>query len=237
VVHVLLRFCFSRLQTFLFLLSLLTPAFCSAAESSPTLIATAMGAQLYAHQAKDSEIITNLEKGEELLAVGQAIGTSLWYMVKTPKGAIGWVQSGDVSGVSLPEDPMTIDPGLTIPGSQPVPAEAYDQPGIITQLGYQGPGGHPGPLIPEEQKVAGKNIDLQRIGSRSSVPYQVFGQEARNLVQCVAQADAADQTRWNKACAIQGKPRGCALLAPVAVDLDQAHRAYIDECYKHFPEH
>ena len=172
-----------------------------------------------------------------MLPVGQAIGAGLWYMVKTPKGAIGWVQSADVSGVSLPEDPMTIGPGLTIPGSQPVPAGAYDQPGMITQPGYQGPGGHPGPMTPEEQKAAGKNIDLQRIESRANGPYQVIGPEVRNFAQCVAQADAADQTRWTKTCAIQGKPRGCALLAPVAAGLDQAHRAYIDECYKRYPEH
>jgi hypothetical protein len=235
VVQVMLRFCFLRLQTFLFLLSLLAPPFCSAAESSPTRIVTTVVAHLYAHQEKDSEIITNLEKGEELLPVGQAIGTSLWYMVKTLKGAIGWVQSVDVSSVGSPEDPMTIGPSLTILGSQPVPAGAYDQSGMITR--YQGPGGHPGPMTPEEQKAAGKNTDLQRIESRSNGPYQVIGQEVRNLIQCVAQADAADQTRWNKQCAIQGKLRGCALLAPVAVDLDQAHRASIDECYKRFPEH
>ena len=201
------------------------------------LTVTAMGAHLYAGQNKESEIITNLEKGEELLPVGQVIGTGLWYMVKTPKGAIGWVQFADVSVVSLPNDPMTIGPGLTIPGSQPVPAGAYDQPGVITQPGYKGPGGHPGLMTPEEQIAADKNIDLQRIESRSNGPYQVIGQEGRNLAQCVAQADAADQTSWNKACAIQGKPRGCALLAPIAPDLDQAHRAYIDECYKRYPDH
>jgi hypothetical protein len=175
---------FLRLQMFLFLLSLLASPFCSAAESSPTLIVTTMVAYLYARQENESEIITNLEKGEELLPVGQVIGTGLWYMVKTSKGAIGWVQSADVSGVSLPEDPMTI--GLTVPGSQPVPAGAYDQPGMITEPGYQGPGGHPGPMTPEEQEAAGKNIDLERIESRSNGPYQVIGQEVRNLAQCVA---------------------------------------------------
>ena len=80
-------------------------------------------------------------------------------------------------------------------------------------------------MTPEEQKAAGKNIDFQRIESRANGPYQVIGPEVRNFAQCVAQADAADQTRWTKTCAIQGKPRGCALLAPVAAGLDQAHRA------------
>src|SRR5262249_6725787 len=149
-----------RVQAFLFLVILFAPPFCSAAESPPVLTVTAMGAHLYARQDKESEMITNLEKGEQLLPVGQTIGTGLWYMVKTPKGAIGWVQSADVSGISLPEDPMT-----TIPGSRPI-AGAYDQPGMINQPGYQGPGGQRGPLTPEEQEAAGKNIDRQRIESR-----------------------------------------------------------------------
>lgn len=237
MVQVMLRLCFLRLQTFLFLLILLAPVFCSAAEDSPTLIVTTMVAHLYAHQEKESEIITNLEKGEELLPVGQAIGNGLWYMVKTPKGAIGWVQSADLIGVSLPEDVITIGPGLIIAGNHPVPAGTHDRPGVIIQPGYQGPGEHPGAMTPEEQKAAGKNIDLQRIESGSNGPYQVIGPEVRNFTQCLAQADAADQTHWNKACAIQGKPRGCALLAPVAAGLDQAHQSYIDECSKRFPEH
>src|SRR5262245_39806853 len=152
-----------RVQAFLFLLILLAPPFCSAAESPPALTVTAMGAHLYARQDKESAII-NLEKGEELLPVGQAIGTGLWYMVKTRKGAIGWVQSADVSVVSLPEDPTT-----TIPGSRPVPAGAYGQPGMINQPDYQGSSGHRGPMTPEEQEAAGKNIDRQRIESRSNV--------------------------------------------------------------------
>ena len=153
-----------RVQAFLFLLILLAPPFCSSAESPPALTVTAMGAHLYARQDKESEMIINLEKGEELLPVGQAIGTGLWYMVKTRKGAIGWVQSADVSVVSLPEDPM-----ITIPGSRPVPAGAYDQPGMINQPDYQGSSGHRGPMTPEEQEAAGKNIDRQRIESRSTV--------------------------------------------------------------------
>src|SRR5262245_8897717 len=153
-----------RVQAFLFLLILLAPPFCSSAESPPALTVTAMGAHLYARQDKESEMITNLEKGEELLPVGQAIGTGLWYMVKTRKGAIGWVQSADVSVVSLPEDPM-----ITIPGSRPVPAAAYDQPGMINQPDYQGSSGHRGHMTPEEQQAAGKKNDRHRIQCRSTV--------------------------------------------------------------------
>jgi hypothetical protein len=197
-----------------------------------------MAAHLYARQEKESEVITGLAKGEELLLLGQALGISLWYMVKTPKGAIGWVQSAVVSGVSSTEDPMTMELDPSIFRSQPILSAVDDQSGVITQAGYQDPGGHLGPLTSEEQKATDDNIDVQRKESRSSSPYQVIIEpNIRNLAACVAQADAADQARWNKTCALQGEPRGCALRAPVAVDLDQARRAYIDACYKRFPEH
>src|SRR5262245_36114945 len=75
-----------RVQAFLFLLILLAPPFCSSAESPPALTVTAMGAHLYARQDKESEMITNLEKGEELLPVGQAIGTGLWYYGQDSEG-------------------------------------------------------------------------------------------------------------------------------------------------------
>ena len=228
----MLRLCFLKLQVFLFLLSLLARPFCAAAENSPPLIFATTAAHLYARQEKGSEIITSLAKGEELLLLGQALSTTLWYMVKTPMGVIGWVQSADVSAVSSPDDPAAMGPDLTIFRSAPVPAVVYDQSGVIAHPGYSSP------IAPEEQKANGKNIDVQRKEGRSNVSSQVIiDQNVRNLGQCVARADAADQTRWNKTCAMEGKPRGCALLAPVAVDLDQSHRAAIDECYKHFPEH
>lgn len=223
---------------FLLLLTLLTRPLGATAESSPPLVVATTAAQVYARQEKDSEIITSVARGEELLLLGQALGTTLWCMVKTPMGAIGWVQSADVSGVSFPEDPMPVDQDLNIFRSRPVPSVVQDQSGVSTQPGYQGPSGHSGPLTPEEQKADGKNIDVQKKEGMSNGPYQVIiDQNVRNLTECVAQADAADQTRWNKMCAVQGEQRGCALLTPVAVDLDKARRATIDECYKRFPEH
>src|SRR5215510_12273691 len=99
-----------RVQAFLFLLILLAPPFCSAAESPPALTVTAMGAHLYARQDKESEMIINLEKGEELLPFGQGTGTCLSYMFQTRKGAVGSVQSADVSVVTISETRTTTIP-------------------------------------------------------------------------------------------------------------------------------
>ena len=98
MVQVVLRFCLLRLQTFLFLLILVVPLVCSAAESSPTLTVTTMGARLYASQDNESKFIATLENGEKLQPLAQGLGNGDWYMVKTSKGMIGWVQTADVSG-------------------------------------------------------------------------------------------------------------------------------------------
>jgi len=66
------------------------------AGSPPMFTVTVMGAHLYARQDKESEIVANLEKEEQLIPVAYATGTASWYMVKTQKGTIGWVQSVDV---------------------------------------------------------------------------------------------------------------------------------------------
>lgn len=54
---------------------------------------------LYTRQDKHSETITKLEHGEELTPLGEALGSGeAWYMVKTQKGAVGWIQSSRVKG-------------------------------------------------------------------------------------------------------------------------------------------
>jgi hypothetical protein len=98
MVQVVLRFCLFRLQAFLFLLILVVPLLCSAAESSPTLTVTTMDAHLYARQDNESQFIATLEKGEKLQLLAQGLGNGDWYMVKTSTGMIGWAQSADVSG-------------------------------------------------------------------------------------------------------------------------------------------
>jgi hypothetical protein len=89
---------------FLLLLVFFVPSLCFAAEAAPTLTVTAADAHLYARQDQESEVIAVLERGEELIPLAQAIGIGLWYMVKTPKGAIGWVQSADVKAVNRSEE-------------------------------------------------------------------------------------------------------------------------------------
>lgn len=66
-----------------------------AADAPPALLVGESGAHLYARQDGHSEIIARLEKGETLILLGQAVGAG-WYMVKTQKGAVGWVKSSDV---------------------------------------------------------------------------------------------------------------------------------------------
>lgn len=52
---------------------------------------------LYTRQDKHSEAVTKLEDGEKLIPLGQAFGSGeAWYMVKTRKGAVGWVASSAV---------------------------------------------------------------------------------------------------------------------------------------------
>jgi hypothetical protein len=54
------------------------------------------GANLYARQDDESEIIAKLEGREELIPLAQAVERESWYMVQTQKGAVGWVKSSDV---------------------------------------------------------------------------------------------------------------------------------------------
>ncbi len=56
---------------------------------------------LYTRQDKHSDAVAKLEQGEKLTPLGEAIGSGeAWYMVKTQKGAVGWVQSSSVRGLT-----------------------------------------------------------------------------------------------------------------------------------------
>jgi hypothetical protein len=67
--------------------------------------------------------------------------------------------------------------------------------------------------------------------------------EARNnemkmrlaLSSCLAQANNVHFNNWNYTCTRQGRPKGCMLLAPVASNLEQGHRAARDECFRMYP--
>jgi hypothetical protein len=86
----------SRLHSFAWSLVFLFSSFCFAADVPTELAVGESGAYLYARQDDESEKIAKLESGEELIPLGYAAGTLSWYMVKTQKGAIGWVKSSEV---------------------------------------------------------------------------------------------------------------------------------------------
>jgi hypothetical protein len=61
------------------------------------LVVTADSAPLHPSQDDESQKIEELPNGAVLITIMQATGgNNGWYMVKTPKGIIGWVKSSDV---------------------------------------------------------------------------------------------------------------------------------------------
>jgi hypothetical protein len=55
------------------------------------------------------------------------------------------------------------------------------------------------------------------------------------LNQCWAHTYATYINNWNQTCAVQGRPQGCTLIAPVVANLEQNHKAARDECYRLYP--
>lgn len=63
----------------------------------PVLLVVAVkDAGLYPKQDEESEKVAELAVGEPLVPMVQSSGANDWYMVRTQKGAIGWVKSTDV---------------------------------------------------------------------------------------------------------------------------------------------
>jgi hypothetical protein len=60
------------------------------------LVVTSKSAGLFPRQDEETEKIVQLAQGETLVPMVQSEGGSNWYMVKTPKGLIGWIKSSDV---------------------------------------------------------------------------------------------------------------------------------------------
>ena len=60
------------------------------------LIVSTKEAGLYPKQDNESEKVAQLARGETLVPMMQSSGGADWYLVKTAKGVVGWVQSGDV---------------------------------------------------------------------------------------------------------------------------------------------
>lgn len=62
----------------------------------PRLVVATVNAGLFPRQDEQTEKIAQLTVGESLLPMVQSEGGSVWYMVKTPTGLVGWVKSSDV---------------------------------------------------------------------------------------------------------------------------------------------
>lgn len=60
------------------------------------LVVSVKSASLFPRQDEESEKIVQLAQGVTLVPMVQSEGGSDWYMVKTPKGLVGWIKSSDV---------------------------------------------------------------------------------------------------------------------------------------------
>lgn len=60
------------------------------------LVVVTNDAGLYPRQDAESEMMESLSQGEILTPMVQSAGGNDWFMVKTPRGVIGWIKSRDV---------------------------------------------------------------------------------------------------------------------------------------------
>lgn len=80
-----------------FLSLLLVFSIGAAAETPSSLTVSADGVYLFAGQDERSAKIAALAKGDELAPLGQLVGISSWFLVRTKTGAVGWVKSSEVT--------------------------------------------------------------------------------------------------------------------------------------------
>jgi hypothetical protein len=85
------------LKTLLFLSVLVWTSLGFAADNAAMLTVTTQNAHLYASQDNEGKVVTTLRRGEVLKSLAQGIGFATWYMVKTSKGVVGWIQVVDVA--------------------------------------------------------------------------------------------------------------------------------------------
>lgn len=71
----------------------------------PSLLSVkSMEVHVYAQQNKYSEEVVQLERGEKLTPLAKAFGEGeAWYLVRTQKGAVGWVRSSGVAELTEKE--------------------------------------------------------------------------------------------------------------------------------------
>jgi len=100
------------------------------------------GVYLYGLQSDESEAIAKLEPGEKLVLLAHAVGKGSWYMVKTPKGVVGWVKSSEVMGDNRLEktfDQSAFFPPSTSPSNDlPPMSVAPLQDGITVSVEMNG---------------------------------------------------------------------------------------------------
>jgi hypothetical protein len=92
------------LKTLLFLCVLVRPSLGFAADDSAMLTVTTQNAHLYASQDSEGKVVTTLGRGEVLKPLAQGVGFATWYMVKTSKGVVGWIQAVDVASTQRTDD-------------------------------------------------------------------------------------------------------------------------------------
>jgi hypothetical protein len=85
------------LKTVVFLAVLVRASLGLAADNAATLAVTSQNAQLYASQDSEGKVVTTLARGEVLKPLVQGAGLATWYMVRTSKGVVGWIQGVDVA--------------------------------------------------------------------------------------------------------------------------------------------
>ena len=92
------------LKTLVFLSVLVGASLGFAADNAATLTVTTANTNLYATQDNEGKVVTTLRRGEALKPLAQGVGFATWYMVKTSKGAVGWIQAADVASTQRTEE-------------------------------------------------------------------------------------------------------------------------------------
>jgi len=98
-----------------------------AQQNPSTLSAAATETYLFSEPEEHSQVITKLERGDKLVPVANALaGGEAWYMVRTPKGIVGWVKSSHVQGAETFEKMWR--ESASLPPSAGLPEAASSSP-------------------------------------------------------------------------------------------------------------
>src|SRR3954447_360742 len=73
------------------------PSTTRAADPAAALTVNRTATPLYSRQDERSDVLANLQNGESLIPIAEAVGTETWYLVQTRRGLTGWVGGTDAS--------------------------------------------------------------------------------------------------------------------------------------------